>query len=230
MISFPQYATVGDLRAALNSQVGFYNPALYRLFIYDNGQYIEITQVNLGTDLMGKGLFAVSRFGPSVTLPSPDVSYFTTFSVRVVTLTPGWNLLSYPFLGGSAGDFNSVSISQFRDMSFTLPATSSGLVYPLLFEFIGNVYQPTTNMIPGNAYWIFNQTSGPLYLQFQQSLGKRRFTPTPTISGPAISPPPPPGAKIGENMGCGLLGLEGILLALAASSVRRFRSRRRLGA
>lgn len=229
MISFPQYATVGDLRAALNAQVGYYNPALYRLFMYDRGQYIELTQVNLSTDLMGKGLFAVSRFGPFVTLPSPDV-YANTGGTRVVSITPGWNLVSYPFAGGGSGDFSGVQLSQYRDLSFSQTAVTSGLIHPNIFEFIGGAYSIVSSpMVPGQAYWVYNLTSGPLYLQFQGFSPKRRAGAKVAPVAP-LSPPPPPGAVIGENMGCGFTGLEALLAGLAASAFRRLRSRRKLAA
>ncbi|HVR85014.1 MAG TPA: hypothetical protein VMU54_11930, partial [Planctomycetota bacterium] len=92
MLSFPEFATVADLRSALTAQLGPYNPVLYRVFLWQQDHYVEVNSPGLppSTSLMGTGVFAITRNGGALTLTATDVTKNSTNNQRVVALNPGW--------------------------------------------------------------------------------------------------------------------------------------------
>jgi hypothetical protein len=232
MLSYPQYATVGDLRAAINAQLGGYNPVQFRLFMWQSSRYIEINDPNLSpaVSLMGVGLFAISRYGTSLSLSTPDVTQNTTGARRVVAIPPGWNIISQPYIAGATNTmtYTNLQVSGTPDLGTTPPADSTPMVSNVLYEPSGGSYVPVSAMVAGKAYWILNQTSGQVYLIFRQLFVTKATVPSGTSPSASLSPPPPPGslADGSSSSHCGLIGPELLLVAL----FRRLLRRRRLAA
>ncbi|HLY11067.1 MAG TPA: hypothetical protein VKW04_17325 [Planctomycetota bacterium] len=221
MLSFPQYATVGDLQAALSSQLGPYNPVTFRLFLWQQTHYVELNNPLLspGQSIMGTGFFAVTRLGETLTLSTPDVALNTTGGQRVVVISPGWNIISQPWLSGVSHTltYTSLLVTANQDGTGAAPADTSPLVSSILFEPSSGKYITSGAMVAGKAYWILNQTSGPLYLIFVQASVNKPTVPSPSAA-PSVSPPPMPGESLtdsgGGGGGCGLLGPEMLLAVL----------------
>src|SRR4029078_12004758 len=104
MLSYPQYATVGDLKAAIGAQLGSYNRVPFWVCLWEQTRYVELNDPSLSPSqsIMGTGFFALTRDGGALTLNSPDV--FTNTQAlsaqRVVVLSPGWNIVSQPWISG----------------------------------------------------------------------------------------------------------------------------------
>jgi len=235
MLSFPQYATVGDLRAAVAAQLGLYNPTQFRIFLWEQTRYLELNDSRLSPSqsIMGTGFFGLSRLGSVLTLSAPDVTLNTTIGQRVVALTPGWNLVSQPWLGGTNNQIAmaALQVTANRDLTGVQFATVSPLISNVAFELVGGQYQTTTALIAGRAYWILNQHTDTVYIIFNQGSVTKPAPPSTTSSTSASpTPPPPPGRALddsgGKSGGCGLLGAEALLAVLFL----RARGRRRLSA
>lgn len=239
LLSFPEYATVGDLRAAATAQLGQYNPIFYRIFLWRGNGYIELnnTKLSPSLSLMGTGIFALSRDGATLDLGAPGVTANSTAPARVVVIQPGWNIISQPWTNGltSTMAYSSLLVHALGDLTDTgVAATSvtSG-VSTVLYEASGGVYVTSTVMTAGRAYWILNQTGGPLYLVYTQSAVSAKALPLAKTAPVPLSetPPPFPGSSLDSNStggggGCGLLGAEALLAVLFL----RLRRRRTLAA
>ena len=237
MLSFPQYANVGDLRAGLASQLGPYNPILFRLFLWQGGRYFEVNDPKLSpsTSLMGTGFFALSRLGDQLTLSAPDVNLNTPAQLRIVVLEPGWNMVSQPWLTGSPTNsmpFNSLQISQTSDLAVLQPPGTSPALLNAAYELVNGKYVTSPLLTAGKAYWMLNLNSTPIYLQFNGGFVTLKGTGPAARSSSSVpssaNPPAPPG-QLGESSshgGCGLLGPELLLLGLFL----RGRGRRKLAA
>jgi hypothetical protein len=233
MLSFPQFATVGDLRSAFYAQLGRYNPVLYRVFVWQQDHYLEINSPALdpSTSLMGAGVFAISRNGGALTLGAPDVTANSTNAQRVVELNPGWNIVSQPWINGPTNTIAYASIPVHVLSDFTdapLNADVSPAVTNVLYEASGGAYATSNVMTAGRAYWVLNQTANPVYLVFPKaSVILKPLVPT-SSSVTAATPPPMPGGMGdsggGGGGGCGLLGPEFLLFAVFL----RRRGRRKL--
>jgi hypothetical protein len=234
MLSYPQYATVGDLRAAIASQLGSYDPTLFRLFLWEQTGYLELNDPKLSPaqSIMGVGFFGLSRYGDSVSITAPDVAGNTP-GTRVVAISPGWNLISQPYFSGVTQtlQYSNLLVSSTPDQGITQSATLTTLVSNVVYELQGGVYVPTTALTAGKAYWIMNNIGSPVYLIYTRAAVNKPGVPT---SGPPdpLSPPAPPGQSLGgassgrSAVGCGLLGVEAVLVVLFL----RGRRRRRLAA
>ncbi len=230
MLSFPEYATVADLRAATTAQLGAYNPVLYRIFLWDQDHYVELNNASLSpsTSLMGTGFFAITRSGHPLTLTAPDVSGNATILNRAVALTPGWNIVSQPWINGVSNTllYTNLQVTANKNLTGTANADVSPLVTNVLYEpALGGGYATTMSMVAGRAYWMLNTTSNPVYLVYAQGFVNKTILPAAKSSsmaplGPvSATPPPPPGASLGDaggggSGGCGLLGGEALLVLL----------------
>ena len=230
MVSFPQYATVGDLRAGIDSQLGGYDPRQVRLFLWDQDHYLELNNAALSpaTSIMGTGFFALTRNGAALTLSAPDVTKNTTGGQRVVVLSPGWNIISQPWTNPPAGTnsilWNNVQVTSNRDLTLAGSAAASTLVSSVVFEFVGGKYVPTTQLSAGNAYWALNNIAAPIFLIYPQvSVFKAEPVLEASSASSPLTPPAPPGSLDGtpKNRGCGLLGPELLLPVLFLRGRRR---------
>ncbi|HEV3027981.1 MAG TPA: hypothetical protein VG457_10440 [Planctomycetota bacterium] len=236
MLSFPEFATVADLRSALTGQLGPYNPVLYRVFLWQQGQYVEINSPGLfpSTSLMGTGVFAITRNGGALTLTATDVTKNSTNNQRVVALNSGWNIVSQPWINGPTNTiaYGNLDVHLQSDLlDAAVPATTSPAVTNILYEASGGVYVTSNVMTAGRGYWILNMTAAPVYLVFRLAVVNLK----PEIgfqtrsSANTATPPAMPGGMSdsgGGGGGCGLLGPEILLVALFL----RGRGRRRLTA
>jgi len=234
LLSFPQYANVGDLRAGIASQLGPYNPILFRLFLWQGSRYFELNDPRLpaSTSIMGTGFFALSRLGDQLTLSAPDVNLNTPAQLRVVVLEPGWNIVSQPWLTGSPTNsmpFGSLQISQTSDLAILQPPGTSPALLNAAYELVNGQYVTSPLLTAGKAYWMLNLNATPIYLQFNNAFVTLKATRAPIPSSVSATPPAPPG-QLGDSGGggggCGLLGPELLLVALFL----RGRGRRKLAA
>jgi len=232
MLSYPQYATVGDLQAALNAQLGSYNPVTFRLFLWEQTRYVELNSPSLSPleSIMGRGFFALTRFGEPLTLSTPDVSGNTPAGQRVVVITPGWNIVSQPWINGVSNTmtYASLQVSSSPSLAPATGADVSPLVTNVLYEASGGSYVTGTTMTAGRAYWILNQTSGPLYLIFSRATVNKAAPASAPAAAATATPPPPPGSSLsdsgsGGGGGCGLLGGEALLVLLFLRGLGRRR-------
>ena len=171
MFSIPQYASISDLRASLEAELGPYNTSLYRVFFLINGVYVELNSVPADyCDLSGDGFWAITRFGAEITLFAPDVKSNLRGSgpfIRVVPVFPGWNLISMPFSGGGMM-WSAVGVTNDgANLATSQPADAApALLTPILFGYDGIQYFNEPVMNPGVGYAIFNVTPGMVYLTF----------------------------------------------------------------
>jgi hypothetical protein len=242
LLSFPEYSTVGDLRAAAAAQLGQYDPIFYRIFLRLGNGYVELnsTKLSPSTSLMGTGVFALSRNGATLNVASPSVTANSTIASRTVVIQPGWNIISQPWVNGltSTMPYASLQVHTLGDLSDAAVAASvSPDVTNVLFEASGGVYVTSNVMTAGRAYWILNVSGGPLYLVFNQASvtlktvpsGAKSVSATASVaSSGSATPPPMPGASLEDSGGshCGLLGADALLVLLFL----RLRRRRTLSA
>jgi hypothetical protein len=248
MHSFPQYATLPTLQAALTAQLGPYNPALYRVFFYRNGNYVEINSLAPdGCDLAGESFWVLTRNGATLTLSDPDVRANDGGSDRVIPMGPGFNMISLPTLNG-LGPTGSISWASVLvspnpanfvpgptgAVGVTTPA-AAGILTPVALEFVNGVYVTADPLVAGRGYWVENISGAPAYLVFQQTAVFKQVSASSGAGGPppaGMTPPAPPsGMAAGASSGCGLLGLDWLLPVLVTRfAFLRRRSRRRLAA
>jgi hypothetical protein len=247
MLSLPQYATLPALQAAFTAQLGPYNPVLYRVFFYRNGSYVELnTLAPDGCDLAGEAFWVLTRNGATLTLSEPDVRANDNGFNRVIPLNPGFNMVSLPTLNGNlppggAIPWPSIQVST-TPTSFTTGLfqadTAPGILTPVALEYVNGSYVTADPLVAGRGYWVENVSGAPVYLVFPRGLVVKPGNAAQAGGAPApagMNPPPPPsgmaGASSGRSGGCGGLGLDGLLLALALRSVfRRPRGHRKLAA
>jgi hypothetical protein len=243
LCSFPQYASLTALKAAFAAQLGPYNPVLYRVFFYRQGGYVELNQLpDDGCDLAGEAFWVLTRNGATLTLTEPDVRQNNGGTDRVIPISPGFNLISLPTLNGTvtSGTIAWADVHVTDDeTNFTVGSpggpvnvTSAAglLLVEQAIEFVNGGYVLATDLVDHRGYWVRNLTSGPVYLVFQEGLITKPSSFKPSfaagVSPAAGSMPPPPPAGMASSSssgGCGLLGAEGLLLALlrAVLSPRR---------
>jgi hypothetical protein len=237
MLSFPQYASVGDLRNAVATQLGQYNPILFRLFLWEGTRYRELNDPALSPaqSIMGTGFFALSRLGDKLSLAAPDVYQNRPAAggnQRVVVLSPGWNMVSQPWRNTTSPTFtiqySNVTATPNRDLTGAVAATAGTITTPVAIELVGGVYVGSLTMTANKAYWIENLTAGPLYMVFDQGLVTLKSIPM-GKSGAPLSlthmPPAPPGSSLNDSGssrgGCGLTGAEALLVLLFLRLRRR---------
>jgi hypothetical protein len=240
MFSVPQYSSVSSLRAALNASLGPYNPVFYRVFFWQVDQYVELNNMSDDCDLAGRSFWALTRLGGSCTVNGLDCFANRVSGIRVIPLNPGWNMISLPYQNAAQIHMNWTNVQVTADgaaWSGAGPADGTpALLNPLLYEFVNGGYVTVNVLQSGHGYFVNNVTSSFAYLLFN---GTQVFKPG---AGPAPSytalaagvaqPPGPPGAGVmdgssSKKHGCGFLGPELLLVALAFHRLRR---RRRLGA
>jgi hypothetical protein len=236
LLSFPEYATVGDLRAAVAAQLGVYNPVFFRIFVWQGDHYLELNNSKLSSSysLMGSGVIAISRDGAALDLAAPDLSQNSTIFQRTVILQPGWNIVSQPWINGPTNTLPYASLDvHLQDdlLDAAVAATVSPSVTNVLYEASGGVYITSTVMTAGRAYWILNRTAAPVYLVIRQVAVNQKAAPVYQATATSETPPPLPGGALGDSGGgggggCGLLGGEGFLVLLFL----RGRGRRKLAA
>ncbi len=246
LCSFPQYATLTALKAAFTAQLGPYNPVLYRVFFYRQGGYVELNQLpDDGCDLAGEAFWVLTRNGATLTLTEPDVRQNNGGTDRVIPISPGFNLVSLPTLNG-AGTSGTIAWANMHvtadETNFTIGSpggpvnvTSAAglLLVEQAIEFVNGGYVLATDLVAGQGCWVRNLSTGPAYLVFSEALITKPGVFKPSFAAgvppPAGSMPPPPPAGMASSSrsgGCGLLGLEWLLLAL----LRAVLPRRRLSA
>ncbi len=240
LFSFPQYHTRAELTAAVTAQLGAYNPAYYRIWFWRGNDYVELNRAtdNDLPDLSGRGFFVLTRFGQSLTLASPDTAQNTTGGTRVAILQPGWNIVSQPLLNGANRTtlYANVNVTSNPLLSGQTPAsTSPALISTQPWDYVNRAYVRTDRMSAGRAYWVYNQTSSPLFLVFTLAQVTLLKDPGTSPGSPVVKPlaaastegPPPAApsedeASDGDSGGCGLLGVE-VLLLLLFPALRRSR-------
>ncbi len=233
MMSFPQYASLDDLKRGFEMAMGPYNPSLYRVFFWKRDRYIELDQIAPNDrDLCGEAFWVITRDGGRITLDAPDVLLNTTW-YRVVPLAPGWNMISLPFysLLTVMTPWGSVGVTaDGSDIANTTPADSSPmLIAPELYGYWNGAYQiETSGMTAGRGYFVRNVTSSFIYLVFQSGGEMTAAEPLPVFAKSSSTPPPPPsgGLSEGRRNRCGFLGVEFAILYAFHLAFRR----RRLGA
>jgi hypothetical protein len=230
--SFPQYHTRAELEAAVTAQLGSYNAAFYRIFFWSSGRYVELDRAGAEDvpDLTGRGFFVLTRFGQSLTLSRPDAGLNTAGGNRVVVLQPGWNIVANPLINGTNRTILYSSVNVTQDPALVSGITSAAGVPALLstqpWEYVDRAYRRSDRMTAGQAYWIYNLSSGPLFLIINAAqvnlAGEIPATSTPSKSASSTEPPPPAPPSESESAGgdsgspgCGLLGAEILLLAVA---------------
>lgn len=233
MLSVPQYASLTSLKAAFESTLGPYNPVLYRVFFFRNGQYVELNQLaDDGCDLAGESFWVLTRNGAMVTLTEPDVRVTSLGSDRVVPLNPGFNMVSLPLLngGGPTGSILWTLMHVTDDESNFVIGSPGGPVsvtsaqglalVEQAVEYVNGSYLLAPSLIAGQGAWVRNLTTGPVYLVFAQGSVTKAGAPSPApgVPPPAGSMPPGPPSGMSDagsgSGGCGLLGLECALLVL----------------
>lgn len=223
MVSFPQYSTVADLRNAATAQLGPYNSALYRIFLWEQDHYLELNNPLLSPSmsLMGTGFFVITRSGGALSLPTaPDVNLNDTIPQRAVALTPGWNIVSQPLINGLTNtlQYANLQVTANKNLTGTVPANISPLVSNVIYELLSGSYVTSPTMVAGKAYWMLNQSNAPVYLVVQQGAVTKLIAATAKTTSAASSPTPPapPGASLNDSSsgGCGLLGGELLLVVL----------------
>jgi hypothetical protein len=236
LLSFPEYATVGDLRAAVAAQLGTYNPVFFRIFVWQTDHYLELNNSKLSSaySLMGSGVIAISRDGLGLDLGAPDLTQNSTINQRTVVLQPGWNIVSQPWINALTNTLPYANLDvHLQDdlLDAAVAATVSPSVTNVLYEASGGVYVTSTAMTAGRAYWILNRTGAPVYLVIRQAAVSLKATQAAQATATSETPPPLPGSALGDSGGgggggCGLLGGEALLVLLFL----RGRGRRKLAA
>lgn len=244
MVSYPQYATLTTLKAALTAQLGPYNPVVYRIFFYRQGAYVELNQVvDDGCDLAGESFWVLTRNGGMLTLTEPDVLNNNGGSPRVVPLSPGFNMISQPnFQGGGAVNWANVLVT-LDETNFTgaVPVTTipgQAIVGTAAVEYVNGAYVTADPLIAGRGYWVRNLQNVPAYLVFDPGVVFKPGSGSGSYAGGApppagMNPPPPPSgmSTAGSGSGgCGLLGAECLLLGLLRAVFPRKGRHRRLAA
>jgi hypothetical protein len=240
MFSVPQYSSVSSLRAALAASLGPYNPVFYRIFFWEVDHYVELDNMVDDCDVAGRAFWALTRLGGSFTLNGLDCFANRVSGTRVIPLNPGWNMISMPYQNGAQIHMNWTNVQVTADgAAWTGAGPADGtpaLLNPLLYEFVNGAYSTVNVLQTGHGYFVNNVTSSFIYLLFN---GVNVFKPGPgpattytALAAGAVSPPGPPGEGVADGSsskkhGCGFLGPELLLVALAFHRLRR---RRRLGA
>lgn len=244
LVSLPQYAQITDLRAALSAQLGPYNPVLYRVFLYQNAQYVELNQTDPASflDLTGKGFWALSRNGSLLTMTSPDVTQNTPGGRRVTALAHGWNMISQPWINGPTNTilYTNVQVSPNGNLVPLVAASVSVDVSNQPFAYVGGQYVLVNQMTAGEAYWVFNNNPQTIYMIIDRVnvTLKAGSDPPPVYTTPPSGtalPPGPPGSEAGGSGSsggvCGLMGAELLLLlALVRAVFPRAGAHRKLAA
>lgn len=244
MRSAPQFCTVGQLLSVLETALGPYNPALYRVLLWRGGRYRDLVELPRGEYLSGASFWVLGRALAVLNVEAPDC--FTAVSVTdytprlVVLLEPGWNQISQPFFDRT-NDYMVMSWSDVRvdvDGSLPNPVSAAGagaaswIGSPYSWD--GTSYSAVTDLVAGQGYFVYNRTSGPLYLVFDATLVGGPFVPKGSASsartgGEPLPPPPPRGfTEDGSaRSSCGLIGVEAAaLLVLLCVRARRRRPAR----
>jgi hypothetical protein len=112
------------------------------------------------------------------------------------------------------------------------------ILTPVALEYVNGAYVTADPLIAGKGYWVENVSSSPAYLIFQPGLVSKPGNVAQAGGAPPpagmVPPPPPSGvtnSSSGGSGGCGLLGFDGLLLAMLLRAVfRRPRGHRKLAA
>jgi hypothetical protein len=236
MVSVPQYASITSLKAAFTAALGNYNPVLYRVFFYRGGRYVELNALpDDGCDLAGESFWVITRNGAVLTMGDSDVrdadGGAAAVDSRVIPINPGFSMISLPMQNGTMNG-GSIPLAAIRvttdQTTFTgAPPFPDVVMNPNVVEFVNGAYVQATALVAGRGYWVENISGSPAYLIFPPGVITKPAAPSGTSPAPAtgISPPPPPGAALGSSSssssGCGLVGLEGLLVVLLVRSRRR---------
>jgi hypothetical protein len=241
MRSVPQFCTVGQLLSVLEDTLGPYSPALYRVLVWRGGRYRDLVELPRGEYLSGASFWVLGRASSVLTVVAPDCwtavsGAYDGHKRLVVVLEPGWNQISQPFFDRT-NDYMVMSWSDVLvdvDGSLPNPVSAAGagaaswIGSPYSWD--GTSYSAVTDLVAGQGYFVYNRTSGPLYLVFDATLVRGPFVTKGSASsartgGEPLPPPPPRGfTEDGSaRSSCGLIGVE----AAAFLVLLRVRARRR---
>jgi DNA-binding beta-propeller fold protein YncE len=209
MFSVPQITTWSQFITSLESTFGPYDPQVWRAFWWDAERqaYHELTTPPSNpADVMGTCVWILSRFGGNVSVPGLDSEY--TQPPLYVALKPGWNLFAWPIDGTGPGEWqtggaNPVNVTQ--DFATSYPASlANPLVNSILYEWDGTQYLSVNQVEIGKGYWVYNATSGVVYLSCYDTGWKPGDAMLPPVKkalapGDLVPPPPPGGAAAASS-------------------------------
>lgn len=239
MKSFPEYATIDELKVAFQTQLGPYNPMFYRVFFWYTDHYEELNTLSTALDpcdLSGRAFYVLTRFGHPLSLAALDVTANTPSQLRVVPLMPGWNMFSQPWTNvNNQITWANVRVTANGDLTSQFSALGFATLSPLPYQRVNKAYVTVNLLTAGEGYWVHNYHTGPLYLVFDSTLvtkpGGVSLQMNALAPGDPGPPPPPSGVTSssdgGSSGGCGLLGPELLGVVAVFQGLRR---RRRLGA
>lgn len=234
MLSMPQYATLTSLKAAFSAALGPYNPVVYRVFFYRGGRYVELNALaDDGCDLAGESFWVLTRNGGTLTMSEPGVMQNAGGFSRVIPLAPGFNMFSLPMTnaGGLTGSitWGNVLVTTDQTNFGTATSVTPGTIVGPALEYNGSGYVVADPLVAGRGYWVQNITTVPAYLVYSTTAVFKPGAASQAAGSPppaGMNPPPPPGSSLGgaeasSGGGCGLLGLETVLLAFLGRRIRR---------
>jgi hypothetical protein len=241
MRSVPQYCTAADLRSVLETALGPYNPALYRVLVWRGGRYQDLVELPPEWDFSGKSFWVLGRASAVLNIQAPDC--FMAVSSRswgylVVPLEPGWNQISQPFFDR----VSNYTVMPWEYVRVAVDGALSSPVYtsdPSAAEWVGSPYAwdgtgyfPVIDLVLGEGYFVYNRTPGMIYLIFDPTY----VFPVGYSWKGAVSfgaqegvPPAPPGGFAGDasaRSSCGLIGVEAAAFLVLARVLARRRPAR----
>ena len=241
MVSFPNFATWGDIRAAIVGTFGPPDPSRYRVFRYTRfgQQYEEFEKWGAALDVeaTGSSFWIISANPGAITTTARS----SMAAVRTagpghkfcLLLGPGWNMIGNPF--DAVVPWGGVLAGPNLGTAQSASNPANPFVHDKLIAWDGTGYFQVNGIAPGKGCWVFNKNSSEMYLWFVDPTGKPgaplEVAKTALEKG-SLKPPAPPGGfgsgvgnDGGGGSGCGLLGLDA-LLALGLFRLGLSRKRR----
>lgn len=154
-------AMQGSILGSIADELGGQNPARWRLFAWEpeRDRYLELPNDTITAFTQGHAYWLVSR-DPHRIGSGPDAGHTaTTRTPFVVTLAPGYNLVSTPFNFAVPWD------SVIADTLTMVDALGVLVESPIGWNESAGLYDSVTVMDPFDGYWIKNITPQPVVLK-----------------------------------------------------------------
>ncbi len=145
MFGVPFYLSQNSPKTFFEDQLGPYDDTQWRLLRYQNGQYVELHEVELDSLMPGRAYWLITRQARQLQISEAA----TVRSDRPFTLElqPGWNMVASPFI---------------FDIRFDPSSLPDG-VEPVLWGFDGSRYRmETQKMVAWKGYFIKNNQTEPV--------------------------------------------------------------------